>query len=150
MAKKTNQSNQIEQTKVSDTFLVKFAEGPQKEKEVKMSLGLVQTLFSRFTNQDQIYNLGLDFNMQKDLINEVVDGRDEKGSRLNPEIDYSMYLSIEEGEKLNEWISEHIIDFFTSKLDAQERAIKKMLPALQEVNKTLGKAQTTVKESNLA
>lgn len=142
MAKKT------EEKTISDTYTVKFEDG--EEKELKMSMGLIQLLFARFTTQDQIYNLGLDFVVQRDLINEVVDDRNTNGRRTNPDTDYSLRLSIEEGNKLVEWISEHIIDFFTSKLEAQERAIKKMLPALEEVNKTLDKVPTVNKESNPA
>lgn len=143
MAKKTD-----EVKKLNDTYTVKFEDG--EEKELKMSMGLIQLLFARFTTQDQIYNLGLDFIVQRELINEVVDDRSTNGRRANPDIDYSLRLSIEEGNKLVEWISEHIIDFFTSKLEAQERAIKKMLPALEEVNKTLDKVPTVDKESNPA
>lgn len=137
--------------KLEDTIQVTIVENNvAKEKIVKMSMGLLQALYSKFTSQDQIYNLGMDAIMQNMLVNEVLDDRDENGNRVSPAKNWAMFLSKEEGEKLNTWISEHIIDFFTSKLESQRKAMEKILPILEEVNKSNDKAQKMVKESKPA
>lgn len=151
MAKRVDEKKTETSQKVSDIITVDMIiDGTSTAKTIKMSMGLIQNLFSKFTVQDQIYNLGLDFNMQKELMNEVLDSRDQNGDRENPEKDWSMYLSLEEGEKLVSWISEHIINFFTSKLESQKKAVEKLLPVLQEVNAALEKIPAEDKESNPA
>lgn len=126
----------VEKKKISDTITITYNENDvDHSKIIKMSMGLLQLMFSKFVDKDQIFNLGMDAYLQNVLINEVMDDRDENGKRKNPEKNWAMFLSCEEGEKINNWISDHIVDFFTSKLEQQKKNLEKMMPVLEEVDK---------------
>ena len=113
-------------------------------REIKMTYGLLQRLASRFNDLGQVENVSLDANLQNDLINEVLAERDENGARELPDKDYSLELSIQDGEKLMDWISGHIIDFFISRLRAQTKAAKQLQPLVEDLQKTI----TEVQEAN--
>lgn len=128
--------------KVSDTIKVKLGEDT---KEIKMSYGLIQTLCGSFINFDQVGNFNFDMQVQKDLISEVLDDRDENFNRVNPNKNYAYLLDNEEGEKLTRWISDHIANFFISRLEAQTEAQK----VLQNLIDNLSN-QTKAEESKQA
>lgn len=116
-------------------------------REIKMTYGLLQRLASRFSDLGQVENLSLDSNLQNDLINEVLAERDENGHIKNPDKDYSLDLPLSEGEKIMNWISEHIIDFFISRLQAQTEAAKQLQPLVEELKKTVAEVQEANKQS---
>lgn len=115
--------------------------GNTKEKTVIMSYGLMQVLASYFKDMDQYTNMELDFGLKSQMLNEVLDDRDEKGDRLNPDKNYAMNLTIEEGERLSSWIGEHLSDFFLSGLQKQAAAIEKLIPVLEDVQKAQEKLE---------
>lgn len=116
-------------------------------REIKMSYGLLQKLASRFNDLGQVENLSLDSNLQNDLINEVLAERDDHGLPKDPGKDYSLELSISEGEKLMNWISEHIIDFFISRLQAQTEAAKQLQPLVEKLQETVAQVQEANNQS---
>lgn len=134
---------------LSDSINITYSEDgvTEKTKTIKMSMGLLQAMFSKFVDKDQIFNLGMDAYLQNALINEVMDDRDENGSRKNVEKNWAMFLSCEEGEKLSNWISEHIVDFFTFKLEQQMKNVEKLMPALKEADKVNKKAMKEEKSN---
>lgn len=117
------------------------------DREIKMTYGLLQNLASRFKDLGQVENLSLDSNLQNDLINEVLSERDDNGQKKNPEKDYSLTLSVTDGEALMEWISGHIIDFFISRLQAQTAAAEKLKPLVEELQKTIAEVQEVNNQS---
>jgi hypothetical protein len=134
---------------LSDSINITYSEDgvTEKTKTIKMSMGLLQAMFSKFVDKDQIFNLGMDAYLQNALINEVMDDRDENGNRKNVEKNWAMFLSCEEGEKLSNWISEHIVDFFTFKLEQQMKNVEKLMPALKEADKVNKKAMKEEKSN---
>lgn len=144
-------AKKVVKKELSDIIVVTYNEGDvDQTKTIKMSMGLIQAIFSKFVDKDQIFNLGLDAYLQNVLINEVMDDRDENGNRKNPNKNWAMFLSCEEGEKLNTWISEHIVDFFISKLARQQENLEKLTPVLEEINKAGETLMTEIKESKPA
>jgi hypothetical protein len=134
---------------LSDSINITYSEDgvTEKTKTIKMSMGLLQAMFSKFVDKDQIFNLGMDAYLQNALINEIMDDRDENGNRKNVEKNWAMFLSCEEGEKLSNWISEHIVDFFTFKLEQQMKNVEKLMPALKEADKVNKKAMKEEKSN---
>lgn len=134
---------------LSDSINITYSEDgvTEKTKTIKMSMGLLQAMFSKFVDKDQIFNLGMDAYLQNALINEVMDDRDENGNRKNVEKNWAMFLSCEEGENLSNWISEHIVDFFTFKLEQQMKNVEKLMPALKEADKVNKKAMKEEKSN---
>lgn len=134
---------------LSDSINITYSEDgvTEKTKTIKMSMGLLQAMFSKFVDKDQVFNLGMDAYLQNALINEVMDDRDENGNRKNVEKNWAMFLSCEEGEKLSNWISEHIVDFFTFKLEQQMKNVEKLMPALKEADKVNKKAMKEEKSN---
>lgn len=120
-----------------------------KDREIKMTYGLLQILASRFTDLGQIENLNIDSTLQNEVINEVLAERDEDGQKKNPKKDYSMTLTVSEGETLMEWISGHIIDFFISRLQAQTATAEKLKPLVEELQKTIAEVQEANNQSKL-
>lgn len=119
----------------------------QTGRQIKMTYGLLQKLASRFNDLGQVENLSLDYNLQNDLINEVLAERDENGQREIPLKDYSLELSLDEGKALMDWISGHIIDFFISQLQAQTKAAEKLQPLVEELQKTIAEVEKANKQS---
>jgi hypothetical protein len=144
MSKKPNTENTESAEALSDTYNI-TVEG--KEREIKMTYGLLQKLCGKFTTVGQIQNLDMDFDLQNYMINELLDERDGNGVRLNPGKDYSFALSIEEGEKLTAWVSEHVANFFILRLENQTKSQKQLEKLIGDLVK---KAQALENESNPA
>ena len=104
-----------------------------KNKTIRMTYGLQQILCSKFTNLGQLDNLAFDAQLKTDLINEVLDNRDENGNREFPDKNYNMYLARKQGEELLNWISEHIAYFFISQFAEQSKAQQTIRKAIEEV-----------------
>lgn len=98
---------------------------------IKMTYGLLQRLTSMIFDLTQLANLSLDSNLTRNLINECLDERDDFGDRKNPKKDFTLQLSLEEGEALSTWIMEHLMNFFISQLEAQKKAVEQLTPFLK-------------------
>lgn len=133
--------------KISDTFTVHLGDN---EKTVKMTYGLLQSICSRFSDFGQIQNLSLDVGMQNAILNEVIDDRNPDGARKNPNKDYSMDLSIEEGEKFSNWIVEHIVHFFILRLESQNKTVEGLKPVLEKIVQSVQEMEMKANESNPA
>lgn len=118
-----------------------------KYKTVRMTYGLQQILCSKFTNLSQLDNLAFDAQLKTDLINEVLDARDENGVRAHPDKNYNMYLTRKQGEELLNWISEHIAYFFISQFAEQTIAQQTLKKAIEEI---IAQAPKVDSESNPA
>lgn len=127
---------------ISKTLVVYFGEpeeGVERVgKKLVMSYGLVQTLAGFFRDLDQVGNLSLDYTLQTQLLNEVLDDRDEKGNRKNPDKNFAYDLSLDEGKRVNEWVGAHISDFFLS-------GLQKQVEAIEELSQVIGKLKETEK-----
>ena len=118
-----------------------------KNKTLRMTYGLQQILCSKFTNLGQLDNLAFDAQLKTDLINEVLDDRDENGNREFPDKNYNMYLTRKQGEELLNWISEHIAYFFISQFAEQTMAQQTLKRAVEEI---VAQAPKVDSESNPA
>lgn len=118
-----------------------------KNKTVRMTYGLQQILCSKFTHLEQLDNLAFDAQLKTDLINEVLDTRDENGVREHPDKNYNMYLTRKQGEELLNWISEHIAYFFISQFAEQTMAQQTLKKAVEEI---VAQAPKVDSESNPA
>ena len=118
-----------------------------KSKTLRMTYGLQQILCSKFTNLGQLDNLAFDAQLKTDLINEVLDNRDENGNREFPDKNYNMYLTRKQGEELLNWISEHIAYFFISQFAEQTVAQQTLKRAVEEI---VAQAPKVDSESNPA
>lgn len=117
-----------------------------KDKEIRMTYGLQQLLCSRVSNLEAVENMYLDANLQTTLMNDVLAERDEKGNVTDEGKQWSMWLNIEDGEKLMDWISGHLVDFFISRSRAQQKATEKVMDLIKEMSKTLEIVQEKGKE----
>lgn len=118
-----------------------------QEREIKATYGLLQKVCMKFNNFDQVIHLADDFTVLSDVANEFLAERDEKGRRLDPDRDYTINLDIEEGNKFNDWMVAHIIDFFISRsraLPQTNKQLQRLVDILEEQSKQL---QTIDKES---
>lgn len=130
--------------KLSDIYNIKIGD---TERTVKMSFGMAQKIAGLFTDTAQMENFDTDFGMQIRIMNELLAERDENGSRTKPMKDYTLDLDKDEGEKLLEWASKHIMNFFTLRLEAQIQALEKMRPLLEELQKANQEVATASNES---
>jgi hypothetical protein len=124
------ENKKTEKVELSDTYYIKL---DGVDREVKMTYGLLQKLCSKFTTVGQIQNLDTDFDLQNYMINELLDERDGNSTRLNPEKNYAYGLSVDEGEKLTVWISEHVANFFISRLENQTKAQKQLEDLIEKM-----------------
>lgn len=124
---------QNENEKLSDFIDVTDLEG--NTDRVKMTWGMLNLLTSYFTDMGQIEQVNLDSHLQSTLINELVAERDENGKRINPEKNYALNMSIEEGKRVSDWMLGHLANFFISQLQAQIEASKKLQPVVEEMIK---------------
>lgn len=139
--------------KLSDTLnvtLVKTGENtPEETRTVFMSHGLLQTLASNVFDLGQLQNMSLDSGLMSNIINEALDERDGNGKRLHPECNYAFRLSKDEGKKLSGWLEKHLLAFFTSALEEQQKALKELTPALEGWQKELAAVQKVQKSKQL-
>lgn len=117
-----------------------------KDKEIRMTYGLQQLLCSKVSSLEAVENMHLDASLQAVLMNDVLAERDEKGNVVDPEKQYAMWLNVEDGEKLMDWISGHLVDFFISRSRAQQKATGKVMDLIAEMSKTLEIVQEKGKE----
>lgn len=146
MAKEKNEGVNLEELEkdLRDEYTFEFN---GKNKTIRMTYGLQQILCSKFTNLGQLDNLAFDAELKTDLINEVLDTRDENGIREYPDKNYNMYLTRKQGEELINWISEHIAYFFISQFAVQTVAQQTLKKAVEEI---VAQAPKTDSESNPA
>ena len=119
-----------------------------KDRQIRMTYGLQQLLCSRVSSLEAVENMFLDANLQTVLMNDVLAERDEKGNieKEKEGTQWAMYLSVDDGEKLMDWISGHLVDFFISRSQAQQRATGKVMDLIKEMSKTLEIVQEKGKE----
>lgn len=108
---------------LSDTYTV-VIDG--KEREIKVSYGLLQRVCTRFDNLDTVVHLSNDFVMLSEIMNEFLAERDDKGVKLEPSRDYTMAMDMDEGNKFTDWMVAHIIDFFISRSQALPQTNKQL------------------------
>lgn len=111
-----------------------------QEREIKATYGLLQKVCTRFNNFDQVIHLADDFTVLTDIANEFLAERNDKGLRVDPERDYTIDLDVEEGNKFNDWMVAHIIDFFISRSQAlpqTNKQLKRLAEILEEQAKQL-------------
>lgn len=118
-----------------------------QEREIKATYGLLQKVCMRFNNFDQVIHLADDFTVLSDIANEFLAERDEKGRRLDPDRDYTINLDIEEGNKFNDWMVAHIIDFFISRSRALPQTNKQLQRLVDILEEQAKQVQTLAKES---
>lgn len=132
MAKEKN--NDVDLSKLEQELRDEYTfEFNGKNKTIRMTYGLQQLLCGKFTNLEQLDNLALDAQLKTDLINEVLDSRDENGNREYPEKNYSMYLTRKQGDELFNWISEHIAYFFISQFVEKSKAQQTINEAVDKI-----------------
>lgn len=129
--------------KTPDTIRITY---DGKDREIRMTYGLQQLLCSRVSSLEAVENMHLDAGLQALLMNEVLAERDEKGKVVDPDKQYAMFLGVEEGEKLMDWIAGHLVDFFISRSRAQQKATDKVMDLIAEMSKTLEIVQEKGKE----
>ena len=117
-----------------------------KDKEIRMTYGLQQLLCSRVSSLEAVENMYLDATLQTVLMNDVLAERDEKGNAVEEGKQWAMWLNVEDGEKLMDWISGHLVDFFISRSRAQQKATGKVMDLISEMSKTLEIVQEKGKE----
>lgn len=114
-----------------------------QEREIKATYGLLQKVCTRFNNFDQVIHLADDFTVLTDIANEFLAERNDKGLRVDPERDYTIDLDVEEGNKFNDWMVAHIIDFFISRSQALPQT-NKQLKRLAEILEDQAKQLQTI------
>ena len=117
-----------------------------KDKEIRMTYGLQQLLCSRVSSLEAVENMYLDATLQTVLMNDVLAERDEKGNVVEEGKQWAMWLNVEDGERLMDWISGHLVDFFISRSRAQQKATGKVMDLISEMSKTLEIVQEKGKE----
>lgn len=108
---------------LNDTYTV-VIDG--KERDIKVSYGLLQSVCTRFNNLDTVVHLSNDFVMLSEIMNEFLAERNEKGVKIDPSRDYTMSLDMDEGNKFTDWMVAHIIDFFISRSQALPQTNKQL------------------------
>lgn len=129
--------------KTPDTIHVTY---DGKDKEIRMTYGLQQLLCSRVSSLEAVENMYLDATLQTVLMNDVLAERDEKGNVVEENKQWAMWLNVEDGERLMDWISGHLVDFFISRSRAQQKATGKVMDLIKEMSKTLEIVQEKGKE----
>lgn len=129
--------------KTPDTIHVTY---DGKDKEIRMTYGLQQLLCSRVSSLEAVENMYLDATLQTVLMNDVLAERDEKGNVVEENKQWAMWLNVEDGERLMDWITGHLVDFFISRSRAQQKATGKVMDLIKEMSKTLEIVQEKGKE----
>ena len=103
--------------------------------EVFMSLGLVQTLSLKIISIEQLLQITMDHALIRELLNETLAKRDASGKRIDDK-DYTLELSVVEGDKLITWVVKHVNNFFIlnfQKLESLKTDLQPIVEALSQL-----------------
>ena len=131
--------------KLEDTFVLRFLDGT--EKTIKANYGILQKIYSKFSNLEQLQQITYDFALLSEISNEFIAERDENGNKTEPDKDYLFNLDLEEGSRFNDWVSAHIINFFISRSQAQPLTNKQIGRLADLLQKAAEEAKEVSKKS---
>lgn len=96
---------------------------PTMEREVFMSAGLIRRLATVTSGHSSMADLYTDASMQSFLLVEVLKPRTPRGESTTEYQLEDFDISIDEADKLNNWIIEHIISFFLNAVQKVRTAV---------------------------
>jgi len=115
-------------------FQVVTATGP---KEVFMSAGLVRLLAAIVEHENNLLAMYADPTLQTVLMSTALQDRTARGEHSAMDASpVELEIDVEEGEKLIEWISGHVLNFFTRNSEIVARSLQEGQP-LQKLTASL-------------
>lgn len=138
-------TNMTEQAikKPTDRLKVSFGLSPDLpniERELFMSAGLLRKLATVTSGHASMVDLYTDASMQSFLIVEVLKPRTPRGEAVTEYQLEDFDISIEEAEKVSNWIIEHIVSFFLN-------AVQKVRTAVEDKDSNLMKLAVSMNGS---
>lgn len=107
---------------LSPTLSIKLND---KDHEVFMSYGLLNRLTRHLGNIDHLPILAVDPALQETVLVEVFTTRDSKGNATSTPTLHELAISLDDIDKVLDFVGEHIADFFTRAAEkAQARMVR--------------------------
>lgn len=113
-----------------------------KDHEIFMSAGLIRTLVNYANTVEDHSQLYTNPTLQEIMMIEALVGRNNRGEADTAELSLMDFgLSINESDKLMNWITEHVLDFFTRSIERLTESAKTPEGAIQRLMESLSGIQ---------
>ena len=113
---------------MADTFTIKIN---GKERDVKMSFGLLNILCQKVGDLDGAATIAMDQSLREGVLIELLSDRDTRG-RISEEFDlFTADMNPDDVVALLDWAGEHVLDFFLKGLERAKKLQERNMPRLK-------------------
>ena len=113
---------------MADTFSIKIN---GKERDVKMSFGLLNILCQKVGDLDGAATIAMDQSLREGVLIELLSDRDTRG-RISEEFDlFTADMNPDDVVALLDWAGEHVLDFFLKGLERAKKLQERNMPRLK-------------------